>query len=607
MDPIFIAGGGHAGLEAAYAIHKMGLKVVVVSMDLEALARTSCNPSIGGLAKSHLVHEIDALGGLMSIAADASGVQFKTLNISKGPAVQSLRIQIDKKAYPLFVRRFLKKQKNISFVEGEVVSFKEKGGRVRSVSLSSGETFSCSSLIITSGTFLNGLIHIGPSSFRAGRLGESASKGLTEHLLSFGFISGRLKTGTPPRLLKSSINWDKTDISCGDKHPCPFSLFRSSNKIKYNMDSFSVKTNPSSHDVLKESLELSPMFSGKIDAIGPRYCPSIEDKVVRFSSQNQHSLFLEPEWRGSDQVYLSGFSTSMPQKVQERCLKTIVGLERVELIRPGYAIEYDYFPTYQLKNSLESKIVGGLFFAGQINGTSGYEEAGAQGLIAGINAALSVLKKSPFIIKRSEGYIGVLIDDLITKTINEPYRMFTSRAEHRLSLRPDSAYFRLTKKGFDVGVVNKPLYNKYLKLLDSCNYFEEKLSKTHFLFKNKKSLLRDLVKQPGFKISSALNPSGRIDRFALFAETTKVKYSGYIDIEKRRVQKVASLESSLLPKDINYKKIVNLSSEGKEKLSLVRPETVAQAMRIDGVSRADISSLCVFLSRKRPKVSRETK
>ena len=604
--PIYIVGGGHAGIEAAFAISRIGLKVVIVTMDAAATARMSCNPAIGGLAKSHLVHEIDALGGIMSIAADHAGIQFKTLNISKGRAVQSLRVQTDKKKYPKFVRSLIDKDQNIKIIEGEVVAFDVNNGAVSSLNLRSGDKINCSALIITSGTFLNGLIHIGNKSFRAGRIGEGSSIGLTETLRSFGFDTGRLKTGTPPRVLKKSIDWSCVESSPGDANPTPFSLFRSKSLINTNIDSFSVNTNSYSHNILLDNLESSPMFSGKIDAVGPRYCPSIEDKVVRFSSQNSHSLFLEPEWLGSDQIYLGGFSTSMPEEVQIKCLKTIKAFKNIDFIRPGYAIEYDYVPTYQLKSTLESKQINNLYCAGQINGTSGYEEAAAQGLIAGANAALKTLDKDPIIINRDEGYIGVLIDDLVTKSINEPYRMFTSRAEYRLSLRPDNVYERLSKKAADSGLISKSLYNKYLNLLKKSEFFSDKINMQKIEDGGKKIKLNHFLKRPNTSIFDFFDSKNRLDSFSLYSLETKIKYEGYIAIEKKRAEKVASLEKSLIPPSFDYSKIANLSSEAVEKLALVRPETVAQAGRIDGVSRSDISSLCLFLSSKGLIVSRET-
>ena len=594
---IYIVGGGHAGTEAAFSIARLGLTCTIITMDVDAIGRMSCNPAIGGLAKSHLVKEIDAFGGLMPLAADHSGIQFKTLNMSKGPAVRSLRIQTDKKKYSKYIYNAIKNNKKIHTKKGEVVSFKTKNERVKSIKLASGEVLNCSGLIITAGTFLNGLIHIGKDTYKAGRLGEAAAHGLTECLVNYGLHSSRLKTGTPPRVLKSSIDWGKCRVSSGDKEKEPFSIFRSNVDKNVNIDTFSVDTSRITHDIINENINDSAMYSGKVTAAGPRYCPSIEDKVVRFKDRSSHSLFLEPEWLGSDQVYVAGFSTSLPKKTQVCALKSIKGLENIEFIRPGYAIEYDYIPTYQLKSSLESKSIKNLFLAGQINGTSGYEEAAAQGMIAGINLSLSALNKPPLIIKRHEGYAGVLIDDLVTKFIDEPYRMFTSRSEYRLSLRPDNVYNRLTPIARSLGLLDNKFYNNYLHFEKLCSDYRNSISSKTVSFNNKVLPLDKFIKQPKNSLFSFFNPKDIVSKSSLFSVETDIKYSGYVDIEKKRANKVLSLEKTVIPKNFNYLDLKNMSSESREKLTLVKPETVAQAMRIGGVSSSDITELCFVLSK----------
>tara|TARA_X000001036_G_scaffold434755_1_gene474703 strand:- start:2203 stop:4014 length:1812 start_codon:yes stop_codon:yes gene_type:complete len=598
---ILVVGGGHAGVEAALAISRKKVNVLLATMDVDSIGRMSCNPAIGGLAKGHLVREIDALGGIMGEAADQTSIQFKTLNKSKGRAVWSPRAQVDKIKYSKYIQRAVKKNKYIKVVNKNVVDIIVNNGKIVGCVYDTGESVTLKTLIITAGTFLDGKIHIGSTSYSAGRFGEKPSIGLTESLLKLGFKTHRLKTGTPPRLLSSSIKWDRLELAGGDKDVNFFSIKTGANMKIPNTPCYVAHTNSETHRVLKDNLKSSPMYSGKIDATGPRYCPSVEDKVVRFSNNPSHQLFLEPEWDRSKQIYINGFSTSMPEDVQIKALRTIVGLEECELVRPGYAIEYDYFPTYQLSSSLESKNISGLFLAGQMNGTSGYEEAAAQGLMAGINAAQSVLNKPPFIISRSEGYIGVLIDDLITKDIKEPYRMFTSRAEHRLALRQDNADIRLSQKGIDYGLLTKPhveIFNNYLYEYNECKH---KLKSEHTIISNKKTSKWNLIKRP----DKNLNPihskefSGGFSKKVLFAVESESMYEGYIEIQSKKIDSIKKLERLRIDPSFDYTKVKNMSSESIEKLCAIKPESLAQAARIDGVRQSDISILSFYLYKRK--------
>jgi tRNA uridine 5-carboxymethylaminomethyl modification enzyme len=598
--PVLISGGGHAGVEAALAVSRAGHKAVLVTQNKLAIARASCNPAIGGLAKGHLVKEIDALGGIMGFAADISSLQFKVLNKSKGRAVWSPRAQIDKILYSTTIINTISNDKNITIIEDTVVDFTVDKGVVNSVILSKMGSVNCSALIVASGTFLNGIIHLGKDSFPAGRFGEPPVKQLTDSLREKGFRVGRLKTGTPPRVAKNSVNLDKTILALGDKNISYFSTKHSPKKSVKNEPCYIVNTNINSHNVLFDSLKESALYSGKITAIGPRYCPSIEDKIVRFSDRPSHQLFLEPEWFGSNQLYVNGFSTSMPYNVQLNSLQKIKGLENVEMIRPGYAIEYDYFPSSQLKASLESKHINGLFFAGQINGTSGYEEAAAQGLMAGINAVSFMMGTDPLVLKRSDAYIGVLIDDLITKDIDEPYRMFTSRAEFRLSLRPDNAQQRLSKKAYQHGLISNNRFSKFnlfeenvlqiKNILSSTRIFDTTLS-TH-------KTASKLILAPKTSITSFYKDIPSLSSFSeheLFSAETDLKYKGYLVKERKRAELLFSMEHATIPTNFNYTKVINLSNEAREKLKRVRPETIGQASRIAGVSPADISVLVLFI------------
>jgi tRNA uridine 5-carboxymethylaminomethyl modification enzyme len=607
---LIVVGGGHAGVEAANISSKIGCKTAIVTMDKHSIGRMSCNPAIGGIAKGQIVREIDILGGLMAGAADFSGLQFKTLNKSKGRSVWSPRAQTDKRIYERCVSNKILQNKKIEVVVGEVISLAINKGSIEGVVLRSGEKLFCNAVVITCGTFLSGMIHVGDRKILAGRMGESSSIGITEYLNSIGFKTMRLKTGTPPRALKSSIDWEKTSVDFGDKNPVPFSFFTKNFKPK-NEPCHTVRTNERVHDIIKTNSHLSPMYSGEITGVGPRYCPSIEDKVQRFSHHPTHLLFLEPEWKNSDQIYINGFSTSLPEETQLNSLSQIEAFKNIKFLRPGYAIEYDCIVPSQLKLTLESKGVSGLFFAGQINGTSGYEEAAAQGLVAGINGANYVLNREPLRIKRSDGYIGVLIDDLITKDTEEPYRMFTSRAEYRMMLRYSNAETRLyesAKKHCLLSVEEKAVVEKRFKDRKNIKKLTNQSIKSEYLdtFNIKQSLpIKDYIKRPEANLFDTLKKTNLFPK-TINSETwsfleivddveTEIKYDGYIKRHLKEIEKLEKNENLRIDKNINFNEFRGLSLEARQKLSAVRPETFGQASRISGVSPADISTLMVYL------------
>ncbi len=618
---VIVVGGGHAGIEAALSAARLGKHTLLITMELAALGRASCNPAIGGLAKGHLVREIDALGGEMAKATDATGIQFKMLNRSKGRAVWSPRAQIDKKAYSAYMVNICSNQSGLDIFEDEAIRVLTDEGKqeVTGVLTRGGSQFACKNLILTNGTFLNGLIHIGDKRFTAGRIGESASVGITESLVELGFETGRLKTGTPPRIKRDSVDFDQTSIQTGDENPEPFS-FATTTFDPPNEACYITKTNPETHSIINGSIQFSPLFSGAIQGVGPRYCPSIEDKVVRFADKTSHQLFLEPEWSNANQLYVNGFSSSLPEEVQLESLRTVPGLERVEFIRPGYAIEYDYFPPAQLKASMETKRIKGLFFAGQINGTSGYEEAAAQGLIAGINASRRIDGLDAFVLGRDEAYIGVLIDDLITKATDEPYRMFTSRAEHRLLLRYDNAHFRLTEKGFNLGLVDKHTFEENIQEKDLALKTESFFESTYIKAEDINALidaqtkikenqsLANVLRRPGVSIEQikSLLPEWvkNIKPSLLTLVATNTKYSGYIARERLQVERLSKHQGMSIPEGVDYMSMQAISFEARQKLDKIRPETIGQASRISGVSPADVSLLMILLKKI---VSRETR
>ena len=619
---IVVIGGGHAGIEAASASARMGLSVALVTMDRRKIGLMSCNPAIGGLAKGQLVREIDALGGEMAKIIDASGIHFKMLNKSKGPAVWSPRAQADRHYYSVVAQERLSNINNLEIIESLANKLIIRKGKIQSVCLENGNELHTCAVILTAGTFLNGVIHIGLKNVKSGRAGDKAVHGITESLIEEGFETGRLKTGTPPRILKSSIDFSKFEEQSPDDPPTPFSYI-TDKIVRKQIPCYIGYTNKETHEVLREGFNESPMFLGRIKSIGPRYCPSIEDKINRFATKERHQLFLEPEGYDDPEIYLNGFSTSLPENIQIRSIETIPGLENAEIIRLGYAVEYDFFPPHQLQFTLETKLVEGLYFAGQINGTSGYEEAAAQGIVAGINAAKKIKETKPFRLSRAEAYIGVLIDDLINKSTLEPYRMFTSRAEFRLLLRQDNADLRLSKYGREIGLLRcdeLSRINDKMKQIDQLKKYVDRTNIDPVIFNRRffqKSTpiktpekISRLIKRPELNLDEllALNNITSYSDGTLQEVAFNIKYEGYIKRNQELINRFQQNENKLIPHNFSYHAIEALSKEAREKLEKIKPESFGQASRISGVSPADLSVLLIYLERAKyqGKVSRET-
>lgn len=616
---VIVVGGGHAGSEAAAAAANLGSKTLLVTMNLQNIAQMSCNPAMGGIAKGQIVREIDALGGYSGIVSDKTAIQFRMLNKSKGPAMWSPRVQSDRMRFAETWRLLLEQTPNLDFYQEMVSGILVENGRVAGVKTSLGLKIRGKTIILTNGTFLNGLIHIGEKNFGGGRAGERASTGITKDLIDLGFEAGRMKTGTPPRVDGRTLDFSRMIEQPGDEGPEKFSFSNQTRPVQEQRSCFITYTNPEVHDLLRSGFDRSPMFNGAIQSSGPRYCPSIEDKIHRFAERERHQIFVEPEGWDTIEYYVNGFSTSLPEDIQFEALKRVPGFENVKIFRPGYAIEYDYFPPTQLQHSLETKLVSGLFFAGQINGTTGYEEAACQGLLAGINAHLKVREKEPFTLKRNQAYIGVLIDDLITKGTEEPYRMFTSRAEYRTLLRQDNADFRLTPKSHEIGLAS----DERMRLMEEKKSLSEEF--IHFI---KKTSIGPEIINPIFekRNSAPVIQSDKLFKFFSRPEVTmddirtieevenfiqeknldkdvireveiQVKYAGYIEKEKSNADKLNRLENLKIPPSFDYSKLKSLSFEAREKLSKIKPVTVSQASRISGVSPNDISVLLVYMGR----------
>lgn len=615
---IIVVGGGHAGAEAAAAGANMGMKTLLVTMNLQNIGQMSCNPAMGGIAKGQIVREIDALGGYSGLVSDESAIQFKMLNRSKGPAMWSPRTQNDRMLFAESWRLRLEQTPLLDFYQEMITGLAIEGTSVVGVKTALGIEIRSKAVVLTNGTFLNGLIHIGEKNFGGGRAGEKASTGITEQLIDLGFDSGRMKTGTPPRVDSRSLDYSKMIAQPGDVIPGNFSYLKNF-RLNKQLDCYLTHTSAEVHDLLREGFDRSPMFNGSIQSIGPRYCPSIEDKINRFAEKDSHQIFVEPEGWKTVEVYVNGFSTSLPEDVQYKALRSVAGFENVKFFRPGYAIEYDYFPPTQLKNSLETKLINGLFFAGQINGTTGYEEAASQGLIAGLNAALQIKNQDPLVLRRDEAYIGVLIDDLITKGTEEPYRMFTSRAEYRTLLRQDNADLRLTERSYNLGLAKESRRTALDRKIAQTKQIVEFLNNESYDFNEANKLLtkvsstpvkqhdklKKLLSRPELNLENLQELPNVQDFFVKHdfdadsceQAEIQVKYAGYIEKEKNNADKLTRLEYVKIPDSVDYFKMTSISFEAREKLNKIKPSTVSQASRISGVSPSDISVLLIHLGR----------